>query len=59
MDFGARGWPPQPPQFSSYITKITKNDQFSTAVLTCWRVGWLTSSSKIHSKGKKANGGSF
>ena len=28
MNFELRGWPPQPPTFSSNITKITKNAQF-------------------------------
>ena len=28
MDFELRGWPPQPPTFSSNSTKITKNAQF-------------------------------
>ena len=28
MDFERKGWPPQPPTFSSNSTKITKNAQF-------------------------------
>ena len=28
MDFELRGWPTQPPTFSSNSTKITKNAQF-------------------------------
>ena len=35
MNFKLRGWPPQPPTFSSNSTKITKNAQFQTSVLTC------------------------
>ena len=38
MDFELRGWPPQPPTFSSNSTKITKNVQFQTSVFTCWRL---------------------
>ena len=55
MNFELRGWPSQPPTFSSNSTKITKNAQFRTSILTCWRLCWLASKFKIHSKGKNTN----
>ena len=55
MNFELRGWPSQPPTFSSNSTKITKNAQFQTSILTCWRLCWLASKFKIHSKGKNTN----
>ena len=36
MVFELGDWPLQPPTFSSNSTKITKNAQFPTSVLTCW-----------------------
>ena len=53
MVFEHGGWPLQPPTFSSNSTKITKNAQFWTSILTCWRLCWLASKFKIHYKGKK------
>ena len=35
-DFELGGYPAQPPAFSSNSSKITKNAQFPTSVLTCW-----------------------
>ena len=55
MNFELRGWPSQPPTFSSNSTNITKNAQFQTSILTCWRLCWLASKFKIHSKGKNTN----
>ena len=55
MNFELRGWHSQPPTFSSNSSKVTKNAQLRTSILTCWRLCWLASKFKIHSKGKNTN----
>ena len=54
-DFELGGYPAQPPAFSSNSSKITKNAQFPTSVLTYWGLCWLDSEYKIHSKAKNTN----